>query len=111
MRYFPLPHFDHIAETLGRVCHTVSRGIQLTDAIFGVTIGTGVALGSAALLRLSDGGLLRLMTDLATPGAPPDIEATRTVLVLVVFGGVIWTATNYRKAREWFNPKTGGSRP
>jgi hypothetical protein len=104
-------HLNLHLETWGRVCHTVSRGIQLTDAIFGITIGTAAALGSAALLRLSDSGLLRLMTDLATPGAPPDVEATRTVLVLVVFGGVIWTATNYRKAREWFNPKTGGSEP
>ena len=106
--YFPA---DRIAETFERVGYVVERGFALSAAIVGITIGTAAAIGSAALLRMTDASLARLAADATCPTCTPiGVEDGRTLLVAVVFVGLIWAATCWRKAREWFNPASNGHR-
>ena len=107
---FSLP-YDRLAETFRRVGHAIERGLALSEALLGVAVGSSVALASAGLLQLSDGRLTRLATAFTAPDAPPPIEGTRTVLLVVVFAGLIWAAGAWRKTREWFAASSNGGQP
>jgi hypothetical protein len=108
-----IPHFDRdrLTQTWGRATYKIGRGCVLVNALFGVAAGTGVALASAAVLRLPDTGLMRLAGELAAPGSPPAVAEARTMLLVVVFGGLIWAAGSVRKTREWFHPASTGGQP
>lgn len=109
-RNIPLPHFDfsRVGETLSRIGHGIARGYQLTDALFGIVAGTGAALAAAAVLRLPDVGLLRLAAEVTAPAEPPAVGDARSLLLALVFGGLIWAASSVRKTREWFKPASKG---
>jgi hypothetical protein len=100
---------DRLTETLGRVGHAIERGLALTEALIGLTVGTGVALVGAALLRMTDAGLARLFANSTCPTCTPlNVQEARTMLLVFVFGGLIWAATACRKTREWFKPASNG---
>jgi hypothetical protein len=99
---FP-PSVLRAAQVAGRIFHSIKRALLLTEALLAVTAGTAVAIASATVLRLSDIGLTRLMAPVFAPAAPP-VEGIRTVLLIVIFGGLIWASGGCRKTREWFHP-------
>jgi hypothetical protein len=106
-----LPYVERSWTALCRIGHLIERGFTLTSAVVGVAAGTVCALASGAVLSLSDARLLRLASEFTEPAAPlPPVEMVRTLLLIVVFGGLIWAASACGKTREWFDTLWGGGR-
>jgi hypothetical protein len=104
------PSVYRLIENAERGFHALTRALQLLGALLGVTAGTVVALATAAVLRLSDPDFLRVMALLTAPGSrPPPVEGCRTMLLIVIFAGLIWAASGCRQTREWFNSRNDGS--
>ena len=110
MRFSLSPKLYRAWEISCHIGHLINRGFELTEALVGVTAGTGMALTSAALLRLSDLGLVRLAKELLPPTFQPAVENVRLLLIAVIFAGLIWAAHSCRRTREWFDPQTYGGR-
>jgi hypothetical protein len=104
---FP-PSLVRATHAAGRLFHLIKRSLELTEAVISVAAGTIVALGCAALLRLSDVGLIQILRATSSLNPPPPVEGTRTVLLIIVFAGLIWAASACRRTREWFHPDSNG---
>ena len=97
-----------IGEIFRRVGYVIERTFSLMEALVGITAGTILALASAVLLHLPDPELLLLARKLTESGTPMPVGDARTILLVIVFGAVIWAAHSCRKTREWFSPQTYG---
>jgi hypothetical protein len=104
-------HLAYAAQVAARTFDLIKRALMLTEAVVAVTAGTTIALLSAAFLRLSDTALLHVTREVFGSGTLPPPEDARTILLVAVFGALIWAAGGCRRTREWFERlKQGGAR-